>query len=335
MENVKSKDIFDKIGKLNEEEAEEAIKFLEEEEKNGENKLAAFYSDLFKKAKAKIESMSNEGNLDISNEGINESFNRFDELDKVERELDIDITNAMLEHYKDPTRYRYELKNLFLLYIDWALEEWSERKKLEKPGIVNLEKIESMLKMKADEDTYVNALIGMLLIAGAYYDYAEYENERMRFGVNPEKFIDEEINKIALDERIRNPALSDRISRRVYEKLKEKGYISEDLPPFDRIKDILPNFSQIFIDSILRLRNTALKLSVVGVASYYNAIMNIVNEFGLNNEVERINKEINRVMKENNITNDDIGISKNLLDLVVMLKQNTIKSAKRDLDYIV
>jgi len=339
MENVKSvEDIFNKRGKLNEEEVKEAIKFLEEEKKNGEKRLAAFYSDLFKKAKTKIESMLNEGTLDISNESINGLLNRFDGLDKVERELGIDIANAMLEHYKDPTKYRYELKNTFLIYLDQALEDWYKRREIEELEMINLEEIESMLKMETDEDTYVNALIGMLLIAGSYYEYVEYENKRMKFEANPEEFIDEEIDeeihKLPLDESIKDQDLSYIISKRVYEKLKEKKYISEELPPFDSIKEILPDFSQIFIESILGLKDTTYKLSVVGVASYYNAIKNIVDTFGLKNEAERIKNVIDRVIHENKITIDDIGISKNLLDLVVKLKQNTIKSAKRDLDYI-
>jgi len=346
MENIKSvEDIFNKRGKLNEEEVKEAIKFLEEEEKNEGKRLAAFYSDLFKKAKTKIESMLKEGTLDISNEGINELLNRFDGLDKVERELGIDIANAMLEHYKDPTKYKYELKNMFLIYLDRALEDWSKRREIEELGMINLEEIESMLKMGVDEDTYVNtlyvnALIGMLLTAGSYYDSVEYENKRMKLETNPDEFIDEEIDeeiyKLPLDESIKNSDLGDRISKRVYEKLKEKKYISEELPPFDHIKEILPNFSQIFIESILELKDTTFKLSVVGVASYYNAIKNIVDTFGLKNEAERIKNEINRLMNENKITINDTGISKNLLDLVVKLKQNTIKSAKREnVDYII
>jgi len=339
MENVKSvEDIFNKRGKLNEEEVKEAIRFLEEEEKNGEKRLAAFYSDLFKKAKTKIESMLNEGTLNVSNEGINELLNRFDGLDKVERELGIDIANAMLEHYKDPTKYRYGLKNTFLIYLDRALKDWYKRREIEELEMINLEEIESMLKMEVDEDTNVNALIGMLLTAGSYYEYVEYENKRMKFEANPDEFIDEEIDeeiyKLPLDESIKDQDLSYIISKRVYEKLKEKRYISEELPPFDRINEILPDFSQIFIESILGLKDTTYKLSVVGVASYYNAIKNIVDTFGLSNEAERIKKEIDRVMHENKITIDDVGISKNLLDLVVKLKQNMIKSAKRDLDYI-
>jgi len=339
MENIKSvEDIFNKRGKLNEEEVKEAIRFLEEEKKNEGKRLAAFYSDLFKKAKTKIEPMLNEGTLDISNEGINELLNRFDGLDKVERELGIDIANAMLEHYKDPTKYRYGLKNTFLIYLDRALEDWYKRREIEELGMINLEEIESMLKMEVDEDTNVNALIGMLLTAGSYYEYVEYENKRMKFEANPEEFVDEEIDeeiyKLPLDESIKDQDLSYRISKRVYEKLKEKKYISEELPSFDRIKEILPDFSQIFIESILGLKDTTYKLSVVGVASYYNAIKNIVDTFGLKNEAEKIKGEIDRVMHENKITIDDMGISKNLLDLVVKLKQNTIKSAKRDLDYI-
>ena len=339
MESIKSvEDIFNKRGKLNEEEVKEAIRFLEEEKKNEGKRLAAFYSDLFKKAKTKIEPMLNEGTPDISNEGINELLNRFDKLDKVERELGIDIANAMLEHYKDPTKYRYELKNTFLIYLDQALEDWYKRREIEELEMINLEEIESMLKMETDEDTYVNALIGMLLIAGSYYEYVEYENKRMKFEANPEEFIDEEIDeeihKLPLDESIKDQDLSYIISKRVYEKLKEKKYISEELPSFDRIKEILPDFSQIFIESILGLKDTTYKLSVVGVASYYNAIKNIVDTFGLKNEAERIKNVIDRVIHENKITIDDIGISKNLLDLVVKLKQNTIKSAKRDLDYI-
>jgi len=58
--------------------------------------------------------------------------------------------------------------------------------------------------------------------------------------------------------------------------------------------------------------------------------MNVVHTFGLKNETEEIKEVIERLMKENKITTDDTGISKNLLDLVVKLKQNTIKSAKRD-----
>ena len=335
MENIKSvEDIFNKRGKLNEEEVKEAIRFLEEEKKNEGKRLAAFYSDLFKKAKTKIEPMLNEGTLDISNEGINELLNRFDGLDKVERELGMDIANAMLKHYKDPKKYRYELKNMFLIHLDQAFERWARERGIGKSRMINLKEIEGMLKMEADEDTYVNALIGMLLAAGSYYAYVEYENKRMKFKANPEEFIDEEIYKIPLDKSIKNPALSYRISKRVYEKLKEKKYISEELPPFDRIREILPDFSQIFIESILELKDTNFKLSVVGVASYYYAIMNVVDTFGLSNETERIKKVIDRVMHENKITIDDTGISKNLLDLVVKLKQNTIKSAKRDLDYI-
>ena len=289
MENIKSvEDIFNKRGKLNEEEVKEAIRFLKEEKKNKGKRLAAFYSNLFKQAKTKIKSMLNEGTLNISNESINELLNRFDKLDKVERELGIDIANAMLEHYKDPTKYRYGLKNTFLIYLDQALEDWYKRREIEELGMINLEEIESMLKMEVDEDTnvnalYVNALIGMLLTAGSYYEYAEYENKRMKFEANPEEFIDEEIDeeiyKLPLDESIKDPDLSYRISKRVYEKLKEKKYISEELPPFDRIKEILPDFSQIFIESILGLKDTTYKLSVVGVASYYNAIMNVVHTF--------------------------------------------------------
>ena len=332
MENIKSvEDIFNKRGKLNEEEVKEAIRFLEEEKKNEGKRLAAFYSDLFKKAKTQIESMLNEG--------INELLNRFDGLDKVERELGIDIVNAMLEHYKDPTKYRYGLKNTFLIYLDRALEDWYKRREIEELGMINLGEIESMLKMEVDEDTNVNALIGMLLTAGSYYEYVEYENKRMKFKANPEEFIDEEIDeeiyKLPLDESIKEDQnLSYRISKRVYEKLKEKKYISEELPSFDSIKEILPDFSQIFIESILERKDTTYKLSVLGVASYYNAIKNIVDTFGLKNEAERIKNVIDRVIHENKITIDDTGISKNLLDLVVKLKQNTIKSAKRDLDYI-
>jgi len=85
---------------------------------------------LFKEDKKEIENQRQKKQK-IS-KGVNEALKRLDELDKVEREFDIDIVNLMLEHYKDDTKYKYEFKNMFLICLLEALKEWSNERGLEK-----------------------------------------------------------------------------------------------------------------------------------------------------------------------------------------------------------
>lgn len=307
--------VFNKKGnKLNEEEVKEAIRILKEEEKNGEKTLARIYSDLFKDAKAKIEQRKL-----ISNENIiKELYYRFGNLGNVEKELDIDIPSTMLKHYDDPTKYRYVPKNLFLIVLNQAFESWSEKRKIE---TVNLEKNDSILKINADYDIYVDALVRMLFTAS-------YEIKRIRFMTNPEEFINEELYNIPIERSIKDSA--DIISRNVYEGLREMDP-SKGLPPTDIIKNILPTFPQDLIELILKLKWSNYKLSVIALASFYNAIIDKVSTFGNSDKVSEISKEIERIRDKNEVTKDDINISKRFLDdLLGMLKQQQLKQAKRE-----
>ena len=338
VENVKSvDDIFNKTGELNNEEVEEAKKFLEEENENGEKKLAEFYSDLFKKVETqiklmlKIELVLNEGKLNISNKSINKALNRFNELYKVERELNINIANAMLKHYNDPTAYRYEPKNLFLICLVGAFKSWSEERRVEESRIVNLEEIESRLKNNkvANEDTYVDALIGILRIAGSYYDRVAYENKRERFKTNPEEFIYEALNNIPLDEKSIEGRVGI-IAERIYGKLN----ISGELPPFDTIITILPAFPAALSDAILGFRWTNYKLNVIALASLFSAIKNTLDNIGgedpkISKKMDEISDEMARLMNNNKITEYDINKSKEFLgDLSRLLED--LKKAKRN-----
>jgi len=280
------------------------IKIIEEEKEHVKKILADFYADLFKEAKKEIENQSKKEQK-IS-KGVNEALKRLDELDKVEREFDIDIVNLMLEHYKDDTKYKYEFKNMFLICLLEALEKWSNER--------GLEKIKSMLKAKVDDDTYyVKPLAEMLRVAGSRYNQIEYENNGLKFKTNPEELIDEEVGDIALDESIRNHATT--ISERIYEELKIRGYLP-DIPGVE-IKDILANFSQIFIESLLGLKNTTFKVRVIAMASYYDAVMDKVAQFGNNNEVSEIYGDMLRVMMTNKISDEDRDESKRVLELLL------------------
>ena len=280
------------------------IKIIEEEKEHVKKILADFYADLFKEAKKEIENQSKKEQK-IS-KGVNEALKRLDELDKVEREFDIDIVNLMLEHYKDDTKYKYEFKNMFLICLLEALEKWSNER--------GLEKIKSMLKAKVDDDTYyVKPLAEMLRVAGSRYNQIEYENNGLKFKTNPEELIDEEVGDIALDESVRNHATT--ISERIYEELKIRGYLP-DIPGVE-IKDILANFSQIFIESLLGLKNTTFKVRVIAMASYYDAVMDKVAQFGNNNEVSEIYGDMLRVMMTNKISDEDRDESKRVLELLL------------------
>jgi len=296
------------------------IKIIEEEKEHVKKILADFYADLFKEAKKEIENQSKKKQK-IS-KGVNEALKRLDELDKVEREFDIDIVNLMLEHYKDDTKYKYEFKNMFLICLLEALKEWSNER--------GLEKIKSMLKAKVDDDTYyVKPLAEMLRVAGSRYNQIEYENNGLRFKTDPEELIDEEVGDIALDESIRNHATT--ISERIYEELKIRGYLP-DIPGVE-IKDILANFSQIFIESLLGLKNTTFKVRVIAMASYYDAVMYKVAQFGNNNEVSEIYGDMLRVMMTNKISDEDRDESKRVLELLLKKVKRGNESESESLIY--
>jgi len=316
-ERVDVEEIFDKREKLNEEEVKKVIKIIEEEKKYVEDKLAKFYADLFKKAKKEIES-----NQKIISEGVNEALKSLDELDKVEREFGRDIINLMLKHYKDDTEYKYEFRSMFLICLLEALEKWSHER--------GLEKIKDMLKAKANDDTYyVKPLAEMLRVAGLRYEQVEYENKGLRFKTDPEELIDEEVGDIALDESIRNHAT--RISERIYEELKRRGYLP-DIPGVE-IKDILANFSQIFIESLLGLKNTTFKVGVIAMASYYGAVMDKVAQFGDNNEVSKIHEYILSVMMMNEVSDKDRDKSKRALELLLKKVKRGNENESKSLIY--
>ena len=312
-ERVDVEEIFDKREKLNEEEVKKVIKIIEEEKKYVEDKLAKFYADLFKKAKKEIES-----NQKIISEGVNEALKSLDELDKVEREFDRDIINLMLKHYKDDTEYKYEFRSMFLICLLEALEKWSHER--------GLEKIKDMLKAKANDDTYyVKPLAEMLRVAGLRYEQVEYENKGLNFKTNPEKFIDEAVSDIELDESIKDRAST--ISERVYGELKRRGYVP-DIQEVE-IKDILANFPQIFIEALLGLKNTTFKVGVIAMMSYYDAVMDKVAQFGNNNEVSKISGDMLRVMMTNKISDEDREESKKVLELLKKALELLLKKVKR------
>jgi len=318
-------DVFDKRGnKLNEEEVKEAIRFLEEEENNGEKTLARFYSRIFKEAIAKIKQEKL-----ISDEDINGLVDRFDTLDKFEREFDIDIPNTMLSHYTDPKKYRFGLKNLFLISLVRAFKGWSREK-----GIVtdNIEENVSMLKKEANEDIYVSTLIEILLTLGSYYDYVQYESKRERFINNTGEFIYERLSKIPIDMKLIKPQIK-KITKEVYEGLKKNGYISKELP-FDTFEEAVPTFSKHFIELISTFRDSNYTIDRLALASLCGAIMDQVGIFNnsgykVSDKVSELNKEIEKLMQNNEITEDDVNIIKRFLDELFEMRKQSLKKVIR------
>jgi len=319
-------DVFNKRGnKLNEEEVKEAIRFLEEEKNNGEKTLARFYSHIFKKAIAKIKQEKL-----ISDEDINGLVDRFDTLDKFEREFDIDIPNTMLLHYTDPKKYRFGLKNLFLISLVRAFKGWSREK-----GIVtdNIEENVSMLKKEANEDIYVSTLIEILLTLGSYYDYVQYESKRERFINNTEEFIDKILSDIPIDMKLIKPQIK-KITKEVYEGLKKKGYISKELPSFDILEEAVPTFSKHFIELISTFRDSNYTIGRLALASLCGAIMDQVGIFNnsgykVSDKVSELNKEIEKLMQNNEITEDDVNTIKRFQDELFEMRKQSLKEVIR------
>jgi len=319
-------DVFDEEGnKLNEERVKEAIRFLEEERDTGEKTLARFYSHIFKEAIAKIKQKKL-----IGDENINGLVERFGELDKIEREFGIDIPNTMLLHYADPKKYRFGLKNLFLISLVRAFKGWSRER-----GIVtdNIEENVSMLKKEANEDIYVSTLIEILLTLGSYYDYVQYESKRERFINNPEEFIDERLSNIPIDMKLIKPQIK-KIAEGVYEGLKKKGYISKELP-FDTFEEAVPTFSKHFIELISTFRDSDYTIGRLALASLCGAIMDQVGIFNnsgykVSDKVSELNKEIEKLMQNNEITEDDVNIIKRFLDELFEMRKQSLKKVIRD-----
>ena len=318
--------VFNKrCNKLNEEEVKEAIRFLEKEENNGEKTLARFYSRIFKEAIAKIKQEKL-----ISDEIINGLVDRFGELDKIEREFGIDIPNTMLSHYADHKKYRFGLKNLFLISLVRAFKGWSREK-----GIVtdSIEENVSLLKKEANEDIYVSTLIEILLTLGSYYDYVQYESKRERFINNPEEFIDKRLSDIPIDMKLIKPQIK-KIAEGVYEGLMKKGYISKELPPFHTFEEAVPTFSKHFIELISTFRDSNYTIGRLALASLCGAIMDQVGIFNnsgykVSDKVSELNKEIEKLMQNNEITEDDVNITKRFLDELFEMRKQSLKKVIR------
>ncbi|MFP3289276.1 MAG: hypothetical protein RXO35_02490 [Candidatus Micrarchaeota archaeon] len=321
--------ILDKKG-FNKEEVEEVIKFLKEED--GESgQLATFYSDLFKKAMAKIEQMSKEGKVNISEEAINE-LKKLNALDTLERLLETDIIEEMREYYDDPTSYGFGLKSLFLIFLSEAFKEWVRDKGI---GTTNLEEIKEVLKWKgADEDTYLTALTEMLLTAGSYYDKVLYEMKAEKFLTNADEFIDARLYEIPA--KIKKSDIEQHIyeiSEKIYEGLRKK--YDELLPPFGAIKGSLPTFTKHLREFILEARWSTYKIGVIGLVSLYVALE---NQLGNSDKISLIDNEIGELLSNGNreITKDDINLLKELLDYLLKTqnqqkqnRQQQLKQAER------
>jgi len=319
--------VFNKrCNKLNEEEVKEAIRFLEKEENNGEKTLARFYSRIFKEAIAKIKQEKL-----ISDEIINGLVDRFGELDKIEREFGIDIPNTMLSHYADHKKYRFGLKNLFLISLVRAFKGWSREK-----GIVtdSIEENVSLLKKEANEDIYVSTLIEILLTLGSYYDYVQYESKRERFINNPEEFIDKRLSDIPIDMKLIKPQIK-KIAEGVYEGLMKKGYISKELPPFHIFEEFVPTFSKHLIELFSAFKGsdyTVGRLALAGLCGAMIDQVSILNnsDYKVSDKVSEINKEIERLMQNKEITEDDVNITKRFLDELLEMRSQQLKDARRD-----
>ena len=312
---------------FNKEEVEEVIKFLEKE-KNGESRwLARFYSDLFENAIAKIEQMSKEGKVNISEEAFNK-LKELNELDTLERLLERDIIEEMLKYYKDSTHYRFGLKVLFLISLIEDFKEWAEGNGI---GTPNLKDIKEILKRRGvDENIYVNALTEMLLTAGSYHDKVSYEMKTAEFLTNAGKFINAQLDEI----KIRKSDIEQHIhevSEKIYEELRKK--YDELLPPFDDIKGILPTFPKHLLEFISEARWSTHKIGVIGLVSLYVALG---SQLSNNDKISLINNEIEELLSNSNreITKDDINLLKELLDYLLKTQDQQKQNRQQQLKQV-
>ncbi|MFP3279129.1 MAG: hypothetical protein RXP92_02380 [Candidatus Micrarchaeota archaeon] len=320
------KRVLEKQG-FNKEKVEEVIKFLEKEENKESRRLATFYSDLFEKAIAKIEQMSKEGKVNISEEAINK-LKKLSELDTLERLLETDIIEKMLKYYEDSTHYRFGLKVLFLISLIEDFKEWAKDNGI---GTANLEEIKEILKRKGvDENIYVNALTEMLLTAGSYFDKVLYEMKTAEFLTNAGKFIDARLYEIKIKKSDIEQHIYE-ISEKIYEGLRKK--YDELLPPFDNIKGILPTFPKHLLEFISEARWSTHKIAVIGLVSLYVALE---NQLGNSDKISLIDNEIGELLSNSNreITNDDINLLKELLDYLLKTQNQQRQNRQQQLKQV-
>ncbi len=331
--------VFGNEGKLQGKELEDAILLLKNEEKAG-TVLGDYYKGLFEAAKKAIylkisaRKISQPSNLEVT-------FRELCSLDRIERFLNTDIRSSMLAHYLDENTYKYEMKSLFSLMLLSGFEWWIDSTRdASQFGTLDLETLKKMLRYGNEEARYTTLMVILLSIAN-YYDFAEKTKEESSIGkeflLNPGKFIDKEVYKIPFDETLKNPSVRETISEGIYESLKSRNYIYGELPPYKELEALMPEFSEILVNTLIKFKDTEIKIGVLAVASYYTAVIRYLQKNNLLDDTqEKIQKEVERVMSENQVNpQQDASISKSLYDMVKMISNGRIPEAKKkELDYI-
>ncbi|MGC8776823.1 MAG: hypothetical protein ACP5P2_02675 [Candidatus Micrarchaeia archaeon] len=341
-ENVGEEDaayVFEVESKLQGKKLEDAILLLKNEEKaNGV--LGEYYRALFEAARKAIYLKVNAREVSPPS-NLESTFSELGSLDRLERFLNIDIRGSMLAHYLDENTYKYEMKSLFSLMLLSGFEWWIDNaREASQFGIIELENLKKMVRYGNDEARYTTLMVILLSVAN-YYDFADKSEEKSRMGkefiANPGKFIDEEVYKIPFGDTLKNANVRETISEGIYESLKTRNYISGELPSYKELKTLMPEFSEILVNTLIKFKDTEIRIGVLAVASYYTAVIRYLQKNNLLEDAqERIQKEVERIMNDNQVNpHQDASISKSLYEMVKMISNGRIPEAeKKDLEYI-
>ncbi len=337
--------LFNKEGKLSDEEIEKIVSFLNKRRDEADKILDEYYRSLLENSKKMILLKGSE-RRDFKEyiDGLMPSFEKIGSLKDISIIFEFDFRRAMISYYLDNVNYPFSPSALFnIMLLDayrYFLSKYDN-----KDDEKNLIDIEMSAKefisegKTAEASIYVLSYLSMKLldIYKEIDDKKEKVENGRRFYEKPGELIEMSLNQIEIH-NIKDKEDVNRISKEIYESIKKKGYISNELPPYEELIKLMPNFPDILINSIEKYRDSETKLGVLSVASYYTAIIDFLMRKSINKDnIKDLEEMVTKIMRENYVDQlHHSGISKILYDDVVKIDKEEKERKERDrniLDY--
>lgn len=343
--------------KLSSEEVKEAVNLLND---YGDKFINDIYNHLFNsenlRTKIDLYADKRDDTEELNNvrDEINKILGKLSSLDYFERNFDVNIKEAMIEHYLYHSLYPYDMLTLMhLVMIDaikyWYYDNLAERNDLS-DSLESLKNIEKSIRIYGVDDIKSTSLATTTILMMSYQENElessiKINEKSSEFIKTPSKFIDEPIGSVKLDNFVKDNRLMHEIVEKLYAEMKEHGYFSDLFPTYEEFTQKFQGFEDGVIESIINLPAFApnAKFSTVMMVTYYTNVLNyLANKAASANnpliksaleiESEKIKSIINSTIDRNAISMEEIGEAETLLKFIKNLKEDKLQGKKNSFE---
>ncbi|MGC8710574.1 MAG: hypothetical protein ACP5RF_03125 [Candidatus Micrarchaeia archaeon] len=327
--------------KLSPEEVKEALQLLQD---NGDYVVGKLYKRFInaENLKGKLDLYLSERTTEDADDvkikkELSETIMRISNPDYFERNFNISIKGAMVEHYRAGTFYPYDMLSLMHLVVidsvkNWYYENFNDN--TQASLLDNISSIEKNIKLSGIDGKSSTALAFSIILLltyqeDSYKDKMDMEIKSSKFIENPSEFINEPIGSVRIEVFEKDKKKMHALAEEMYKSMKKQGYFGELFPSYTEFLKRFQYFEDEFIGGIKDVYNylPSIKFSTVMMLTYYADVIayilaeaekakNPITQGELEDKAEKINSVIQKLVLKNSIESEEIEQANTLLIFV-------------------